>query len=76
MAELNPDDEVTLIAVITVRYSGERGSYRADETAPLPTNDRMAALDQQNYDDGDVSVEDVVSWAAGSRDIAVTIKAE
>lgn len=50
MAELREDDEVTLVATITVRYTAHRRRYRTSPTAPLPHDDVMAAIDESQVD--------------------------
>jgi hypothetical protein len=45
MAELREDDEVTLVATITVRYTVACGDYE-NEDGSLPTDAAMAEADQ------------------------------
>lgn len=72
MSDLREDDEVTLVATITVRYSAERGMY-GNPSGALLTDWQMATVDQ---DEHGTDPETVLSWAAGPRDITVDIKPE
>jgi len=76
MAEkLDPNDEVTLVATIVVRYSAERGLY-AETPDSQPDDAMMAWIDQDGYERRCVSVYDILDWADGSQNVSVKITPE
>ena len=76
-AELGPDDEVTLILTVEVRYSTTRRYYsdNPDHPVVLPTDSMMAETDEEALQNGDMSVADVLGGAE-RQNVSITVRAE
>ena len=75
--ELGPDDEVTLIMTVEVRYSATRRYYSENPDRPtiLPTDNMMAEADETALRDGDMSMADILGGAE-RQNVTLTVRAE